>query len=93
MVWIQTAQGTMGRGAYPRPAARSSTVREVPESKPARPNRFPDAGGYPDERDRRAKSPREIDCSVAHAERTSPPKSTHGARAHRVRTDEPGPDR
>jgi hypothetical protein len=60
-------------------------VREVPESTPARPNRFPDAGGYPDERDRRAKSAREIDCSVAHAERTSAPKSTHGTRAQRVK--------
>jgi hypothetical protein len=63
-------------------------VREVPESTPARPNRFPDAGGYPDERDRRAKVPREIDCSVAHAERRPSRKSTHGARAHRVKTDE-----
>ncbi len=63
-------------------------MREVPESTPARPNRFPDAGGYPDERDRRAKSPREIDCSVAHAERTPSRKSTNGARARRVKTDE-----
>ena len=68
-------------------------MADVPELTPERPNRFPDAGGYPDERDRRAKPPREIDCSVAHAERASPPKSTHGARAHRVKADRSDPER
>ena len=62
---------------------------EGPESRPARPNKFPDAGGYPDERDQRAKPPRQIDCSVAHAERTSDKKSTQGARAaRRVKPDD-----
>ena len=62
---------------------------EVPESIPARPKRFPDAGGYPDEHDPHAKPSRQIDCSVAHAERASVRKSTHAARAaHRVKTDQ-----
>ena len=78
----------MGRGTIPSPAARSSIVGEVPESTPARPKRFPDAGGYPDERDRRAKPARQIDCSVAHEERTSGQKSTHGTRAQRVTKEE-----
>lgn len=62
---------------------------EAPESTPARPKRFPDAGGYPDERDPQAKPARQIDCSVANAERAPGRKSTHSARAaHRVKADE-----
>ena len=66
---------------------------EGPDSTPSRPNRFPDAGGYPDERDRRANPSRQIDCSVANAERASGEKparkSTHTARAaQRVKPDE-----
>jgi len=63
-------------------------VADVPELTPERPNRFPDAGGYPDERDRRAKPARQIDCSVAHAERTSGQKPTRARAAHRAKTDE-----
>jgi hypothetical protein len=63
-------------------------VGEVPEPTPARPNRFPDAGGYPDERERHAKPPRQIDCSAAHAERASGQKSKRARAAHRAKTDE-----
>jgi hypothetical protein len=62
-------------------------VREVPERPAARPNRFPDAGGYPDERDRASRGAREIDCSVAHEERRAAPKAPQRGRGHRV-TDE-----
>jgi hypothetical protein len=62
-------------------------VREVPESTSGRPQSLPDADEYTDERDRPVTRPREIDCSVAHAERGSAPKSGHGARGHQG-TDE-----
>ena len=61
---------------------------EVTESTPVRPNRFPDAGGYPDEHDRHAKPPRQIDCSVAHAERKPGQKSTRARAAQRAKMDE-----
>ena len=58
-------------------------MREVPKSTPARPQSVPDAGMHDDERDRPATRPRDIDCSVAHAERRSAPKARPGARAHK----------
>jgi hypothetical protein len=62
-------------------------VREVPESSSARRKSPPDAAVYADDRDRPVTRPREIDCSVAHAERHSAPKSGRGARTHQG-TDE-----
>lgn len=62
-------------------------MREAPKSTSARPESLPDAGAYVDERDRPATKPREIDCSVAHEERRSAPKSKQRARAHQG-TDE-----
>ena len=57
-------------------------MREAPESTSAGPQSLADAGEHVDERDRPAKRTRDIDCSVAHAERHSAPKSGQGARAH-----------
>jgi hypothetical protein len=46
-------------------------VREATNTPPARPNRFPDAGAYPEPVDPATKRTRQIDCSAAHAERES----------------------
>ena len=63
-------------------------MREVPESTSARPEKsLPDTGVYVDERDRPVAKPREIDCSVAHAERRSAPKPRKRTRAHQGTDD------
>jgi len=46
-------------------------VRDTPDTPPADPKQFPDAGAYPDERDRRTDKARHIDCSHAHAARAA----------------------
>jgi len=56
-------------------------VREATDTTPARPNRFPDAGAYPDPVDPNAKRTRHIDCSAAHAERESARKPDEARRS------------
>jgi hypothetical protein len=46
-------------------------VREATDTTRGRPNRFPDAGAYPEHADPATKRTRQIDCSAAHAERES----------------------
>jgi hypothetical protein len=55
-------------------------VREVPKRPLAQPNPSPDAGAYPDGRDRPPTRAREIDCSVADAERRSAAKAGQNSR-------------